>query len=111
MITFSRKARIVFVRPNRKFERDNNALHYRPSTLALGFPTIQLMPKQDSKHAAAFVAPEAIAGLLSALGIPIAAAIGNILLAGLLAAITFGIFLRFKRKKIQSALRGKNSKQ
>jgi len=37
MITFSRKARIVFVRPNRKFERDNNALHYRPSTLALGF--------------------------------------------------------------------------
>jgi hypothetical protein len=69
------------------------------------------MPKQDSKHAAAFVAPEAIAGLLSALGIPIAAAIGNILLAGLLAAITFGIFLRFKRKKIQSALRGKNSKQ
>jgi hypothetical protein len=25
------------VRPNRKFERDNNALHYRPSTLALGF--------------------------------------------------------------------------
>jgi len=69
------------------------------------------MPKQDSKRAGAFIAPEAIAGLLSALGIPIAAVIGNLLLAGLLTAITFEIFLRFKRKKVQRVSSGKNGKQ
>jgi hypothetical protein len=57
------------------------------------------MPKQDTKLSMAFIAPEAIAGIFSALGVPVAAVFGNLLLVALLTFIAFGIFLRFKRRR------------
>ena len=61
------------------------------------------MPIKDRKQASVFIAPEAIAGGLAALGIPIAVVFGQLLLVALLAFIMFGVFLRFKRKKLKQA--------
>ena len=57
------------------------------------------MSRENHKPAGALIAPEAIAGGLAAVGIPIAAVFGQLLVVALLAFIMFGVFLRFKRKQ------------
>lgn len=61
------------------------------------------MPTRDRKPGGAFIAPEAAAAGLAAIGIPVAAVFGQLLLATLFAFIIFGVFLRFKRRKSKQA--------
>lgn len=55
------------------------------------------MTRNAPRKADSYAAPEAIAGLLAALGVPVAAVFGQLLLALALGFLAFGILLRIKR--------------